>query len=187
MFKRGDLVIGKPNNCYAVTSSKSICIVLDESTPMGRISVKVLYNGEVGECAMDEYYVQSDSFYHYTKELAMEQGIHFMNEKEQDRYVKTLCKAKNKHVAHSQLMHLAKKFKIAVRSNRERVLLTNINDKEELILTQLDTNGYTCSEVDIAKISLSDVKPNTFKGCNGLAGFRGIGQKLCYFRDLRGR
>ena len=182
MFKRGDLVIGKPNNCYAVTSSKSICIVLDEPTPMDRISVKVLYNGEVGECAMDEYYVQSDSFYHYTKELAMEQGIHFMNEKEQDRYVKTLCKAKNKHVAHSQLMHLAKKFKIAVRSNRDRVLLTNMNDKEELILTQLDTNGYTCSEVEIAKISLSDIKPNTFRGCNGLAGFRGIGQKL-----LRGR
>jgi hypothetical protein len=187
MFKTGDLVIGKPNNCYAVTSSKSICMVLDGSTAMGRMTVKVLYNGEVGECAMDEYYVQSDSFYYYTKELAMEQGVCFMNEKEQDRYVKTLCKAKNKHVAHSQLMHLAKKFKIAVRSNRDRVLLTNINDKEELILTQLDTTGYTCSEVEIAKISLSDIKPNTFRGCYGLAGFRGIGQRLYRFTDLRGR
>ena len=176
MFKRGDLVIGKPNNSYAITSSKSISIVTREpSMEGGMMNVKVLYNGDVGECAMDEYSVRSDGFNRYSKELARSQGVLYMSEYEQTRYLKTLSKAINKPHSHDQLMFLSKKFRVAVHTNRDRVLMTNINDKEELILTQLDNSGCSYSNVRVSKINLSDVKTTTFNGVRGLAGFRGIG------------
>ena len=190
MFKKGDLVIGKPGNNYAITSSKSISIVIKESISEGAMmTVKVLYNGDVGECAMDEYSVRNDQFYHYTKELAVEQGVIFMNENEQARYLKTLSKAKDKPFNHDQMMFLAKKYRLATRSTRDRVLITNINDKGELILTQLNKGGYTYDEIHFSKIKLSDVKPNTFRGVYGIAGFRGIGNAISmyYFKDMRVR
>ena len=183
MFKRGDLVIGKPNNSYAITSSKSISIVTREpSMEGGMMDVKVLYNGDVGECAMDEYSVRSDGFTRYSKELAKSQGLVYMSEHEQARYLKTLRKAINKPHSHDQMMFLSRKFRVAIHSNRDRVLMTNINEKEELILTQLDKGGYSYSDVRVSKINLSDVKTNTFNGVRGLAGFRGIGLPMNFVR-----
>ena len=186
MFKKGDLVIGKPNNYYGITNEESISIVIQEPDIYGLMRVRVLYNGSIGgrgeECAIDEFNVQSDKFNHYTKELAKNQGIVFLNEHEQVRYLKTLRKAIDKPYFRETIKFLSKKFRIAIRSNSDRVLMTNINEKEELILIQLDRDIGTYSNVYISKINLSDVEANTFDTVRGINGFRGLGSPMNFVR-----
>lgn len=42
MFKKGDLVIGKANNPYGITSSNVICLVLKDEDSRGIVKLKIV-------------------------------------------------------------------------------------------------------------------------------------------------